>query len=94
MYELEKLEKYNGGGDMPKGKHILSMPRGMHIFGTAKVSEKGQIVIPKEARQIFNIQSGDNLLILGDETKGIVITKADVINGVAINILEGADNDK
>ena len=79
---------------MPKGKHILSMPRGMHIFGTVRVNEKGQIVIPKEARQVFNIKPGENLLILGNENKGIVITKADVINNVAINILEGAENDK
>jgi AbrB family looped-hinge helix DNA binding protein len=78
---------------MPKGKHILSMPHGMHIFGTARVSDKGQLVIPKEARNVFNIKAGDNLLILGDESKGIVITKADVINDVAINILEGMENE-
>lgn len=79
---------------MPKGKHILSMPHGLHIFGTARVSDKGQIVIPKEARKVFDINAGDNLLILGDENKGIVITKAEVINDVAINILGGMENDK
>ena len=40
---------------------------------TATVGEKGQIVIPKQARDIFNIQPGDTLLILGDEKRGIAI---------------------
>ena len=38
---------------MPKGKHILGgMPKGKHIFGTVRIGDKGQIVIPKEARQV------------------------------------------
>ena len=40
---------------------------------TATVGEKGQIVIPKQAREVFNIKPGDTLLILGDETRGIAI---------------------
>ena len=52
---------------MAGGKHLLGKPRGKHIFGTAKVGEKGQIVIPKEARMLFGVQPGDTLLILGDE---------------------------
>lgn len=42
---------------------------------TAKVGEKGQIVIPKEARDVFNIKAGDTLLLLGDKEKGIAIAK-------------------
>lgn len=72
---------------MPKGKHVLSLPKGKYVFGTAKVGEKGQIVIPKEARTIFDISPGDNLLIFGDEESGLVITKTDVINDVALKIL-------
>ena len=75
---------------MPKGKHILSLPKGKYVFGTARVGDKGQIVIPKEARETFDIKSGDNLLILGDEASGIVITKADVINDIALKILNNA----
>ncbi len=48
------------------------MPQGKYIW-TAKVGEKGQIVIPKEARDVFNIRPGDTLLLLGDENQGIAI---------------------
>lgn len=44
---------------------------------TVKVSEKGQIVIPKQARDEFNIKVGDTLLLLGDKSKGIAIAKYD-----------------
>ena len=48
------------------------MPRGKYAW-TATVGEKGQIVIPKQAREIFNIKPGDTLLLLGDEQLGIAI---------------------
>ncbi len=44
---------------------------------TVKVSEKGQIVIPKQARDEFDIKEGDTLLLLGDKAKGIAIAKYD-----------------
>ncbi len=47
-------------------------PKGLHAW-TATVGEKGQIVIPKQARELFNIQPGDTLLILGDEKRGLAI---------------------
>ena len=50
-------------------------PKGKHVFGITKVGEKGQIVIPAKARKIFDIQPGDNLIILGDESQGIAIIK-------------------
>lgn len=50
-------------------------PKGKHIFGIVKVGEKGQIVIPAKARKIFDIQPGDNLIVLGDEGQGIAILK-------------------
>lgn len=71
---------------MPDGKHLLRRTKGYHIFGTAKVGEKGQIVIPKEARTVFGIGPGDTLLILGDEKNGIVVTKPEVIENVAEEI--------
>ena len=44
---------------------------------TAKVGDKGQIVIPKEAREIFDIKPGDSLILFGDIKKGIAISKYD-----------------
>ncbi len=46
---------------------------GKHIFGISKINAKGQITIPVKARQVFNIKAGDNILILGDEKKGMAI---------------------
>ena len=83
------------GAVMPKGKHILSsMPKGKHVFGTVKIGEKGQIVIPKEARQVFGLSPGDSLLVLGDEENGIVLAKAEVLNSVALKILGQIDQGK
>ncbi len=50
----------------------MRKPKGKYAW-TATVGEKGQIVIPKQAREIFDIQPGDALLILGDEKRGIAI---------------------
>ncbi|MCK9581493.1 MAG: AbrB/MazE/SpoVT family DNA-binding domain-containing protein [Methanoregula sp.] len=51
--------------------------KGKHMFGIVKVGEKGQIVIPAEARKIFDIKPGDSLLMLGDEEQGIAIVKSE-----------------
>lgn len=45
------------------------------MFGLVKVGDKGQIVILARARKIFDIQPGDNLIVLGDEGQGIAIIK-------------------
>ena len=50
-------------------------PKGKHIFGMVKVGDKGQIVIPVKARQIFNINPGDSIIVLGDEKQGIALIK-------------------
>ena len=79
---------------MPGGKHLLGRSKGYHIFGTAKVGEKGQIVIPKEARKVFHIEPGDTLLILGDEKNGIIVTKPEVIQNIAEEILGGLQREE
>ncbi|MEE3473577.1 MAG: helix-turn-helix domain-containing protein [Butyrivibrio hungatei] len=50
-------------------------PKGKHIFGMVKVGDKGQIVIPAKARKLFDIKTGDNLIVLGDEFQGIALIK-------------------
>ncbi|HHZ05990.1 MAG TPA: AbrB/MazE/SpoVT family DNA-binding domain-containing protein [Clostridiales bacterium] len=50
----------------------MAFPKGKFAW-TVKVGEKGQFVIPKEARDVFNIKPGDTLIVLGDEKKGIAI---------------------
>ena len=72
---------------MPAGKHLLGMARGGHIAGTARVREKGQIVIPKEARDLLGIRPGDTLLVLVDQEAGLVVSKPEVLQDVAANIL-------
>ncbi|MEA1992882.1 MAG: AbrB/MazE/SpoVT family DNA-binding domain-containing protein [Euryarchaeota archaeon] len=68
---------------------MTEIKKGKYIFGTVKVGERGQIVIPKEAREMFEIQSGDKVLVLGDEKKGIAIVKESLMKNFALNILEG-----
>jgi len=75
--KYNKYEKY----ELLEGK--MNSMKGKHIFGTVKVGEKGQIVIPKKAREIFDIKPGDNLLMLGDEEQGIAIIKSDQFLGFA-----------
>lgn len=54
---------------------------------TAKVGEKGQIVIPKEARDLFDIKPGDTLLLLGDKEQGIAIVKGDLFHNILDAVL-------
>ena len=46
---------------------------------SVKVGEKGQIIVPKEAREMFNISPGDTLMILGDKERGLAIMKSDQV---------------
>lgn len=66
----------------------MKIPKGHYIFGTVKVGERGQIVIPREARDKFNIKAGDTLIVLGDEKWGIAVTKSDVLQKFASDIFQ------
>ncbi len=53
-------------------------PKGKQFFGVVKVGERGQIVIPKQARDMYQINPGDKLIVLGeDATKGMAILKSE-----------------
>ena len=73
---------------MAGGKHVLGKGNSRRVFGTAKVGERGQIVIPKEARDLFNIQSGDTLLILGEENKGLIVSRPEILRDLADQIFD------
>ena len=73
---------------MASGKHILGKGNSKRVFGTAKVGDRGQIVIPKEARELFNIQPGDTLLILGAENKGLIVSRPELLRDLADEIFE------
>lgn len=77
---------------MARGKQILGLPRGKHLFGTVRVGEKGQIVIPKEARALFGIRPGDTLLILGDEATGIIVSTPEVMTEAAGKVFQRLDD--
>lgn len=73
---------------MASGKHILGKANARRVFGTAKVGDRGQIVIPKEARELFQIQPGDTLLIVGQTDAGILISRPEALQNLADTILE------
>ena len=66
----------------------MRYPEGKYAW-TVKVGEKGQIVIPKEARDKFDIQPGDTLLLLGDIRQGIAIPPKDTFAKLAEQIFGG-----
>lgn len=72
---------------MPGGKHVLGKNRQQRVFGTAKVGDRGQIVIPKEAREMFGIVPGDTLLVLGDRDTGLIISRPEVLHDLAEELL-------
>ena len=61
---------------------------GKYIFGVVKVGDKGQIVIPKDARKIYDIKPGDALIMLGDE-RGIALLKTEIFQGVIDQAMGG-----
>ncbi len=79
---------------MAAGKHILGKQNPQRVFGTAKVGDRGQIVIPKEARELFGIKPGDTLLILGEAETGLIVSRPEVLNDLAKEILSKNKKEK
>ena len=67
-------------------------PEGKFLFGVAKVGQKGQIVIPKEARDVFGIAPGDTLAVLGDINQGIGIVKVNDYEAFRKMLLRGGED--
>lgn len=64
-------------------------PKGKYAW-TVKIGEKGQFVIPKEAREIFDIHPGDTLLVLGDEKQGLAIPPKSMLSTLMQHIFGGS----
>ena len=61
---------------------------GKYIFGVEKVGDKGQIVIPKDARKLYGINPGDALILLGDQ-KGMAMLKTEIFQAAIDQTMEG-----
>ena len=72
---------------MPGGKHVLGKGNVQRVFGTAKVGDRGQIVIPKEAREMFGIQPGATLLPLGEADTGLIVSRPEELTTLADKML-------
>ena len=79
---------------MATGKHILAKQNAQRVFGTAKVGDRGQIVIPQEAREFFGIEPGDTLLILGKHETGLIVTKPETLHNLANQIFNSIENEE
>ena len=67
---------------------LMKKDNGKQIFGVVKIGDKGQIVIPKEAREVFELKPGDSLLVLGDINKGIALVKTKVFDDVMEDVFK------
>lgn len=70
----------------------MARPKGKYAW-TATVGEKGQIVIPKQAREIFGIKPGDTLVLLGDEKRGIAIPPKSMFSRFAAAVFETSEKE-
>ena len=71
------------------GEDLKEQIKDGKFMGSAKVGPKGQIVIPKEVRDMFDISPGDTLIVLADAERGIAIERFDTFNQIADAILSG-----
>ena len=66
----------------------MQVSDGKYIFGVVKVGDKGQIVIPRDARKVYDIKPGDALLVLGDQ-KGMALVKTEIFQTAIDQVMEG-----
>ena len=79
---LDNLVNFDG-----EDTNLIVPPKGKHFFGVAKMGERGQIVVPKKARDLFQIKPGDSLVILGDEDRGLAIVPEEMVHAF-LNIVK------
>ncbi len=69
---LIKTETIDGKGV------ILPAPKGKNIWGSVTINERGQLVIPKAAREKFGLTGGQRLIVLSDDQEGIALVPAEM----------------
>lgn len=62
-----------------------------YYMSSVKLGPKGQIVIPKEVREIFDLKSGDLLVLLADKSRGIALQRAECLNDIVQSIAKGVE---
>ena len=67
---------------------MMQEKEGKYIFGVLKVSDKGQVVIPREARKVYDIKPGDALLLMGDKN-GMAMIKTETFQDFVGQMVEG-----
>lgn len=68
--------------------NIMEEKDGKYIFGVLKVSDKGQVVIPRDARKVYDIKPGDALLLVGDKN-GMAMVKTEIFHDFVDQVVEG-----
>ena len=58
-----------------------------HVFGAVRIGERGQIVIPKKCREIFDLKPGDMMVLFGDESRGLALVK------LSVDMFDGEEDD-
>lgn len=82
---LIKTERAEGIGVIPPARN------GRHIWGSVTVGDRGQIVIPKDARDKFRLTGGTRLIVLGDEEEGIALVPAEIFEAHMKKLMDAAN---
>lgn len=63
-------------------------PKGKYIYGTIIMNDRGQIVIPKAARDQFNLKSGERMVLLGSDNEGLALIKAEDYERILTDLMD------
>ena len=72
---------------MDSGLKLPPAPKGKYIWGTVTINDRGQIVIPKEARDTLDLKSGDRLIVMGSEGEGLALQKVEIFEAMLRNLM-------
>ena len=80
-----------------KNPDTEASPSGKHMFGVLKIDEKGRVIIPQRAMEVFGLKHGDKLLLMGDEEQGLAMVKLGkflAATAEIMNIIKETDPDE